>query len=112
VNFPVLAANLDSRDDPDLSQASNLKPFVIYAFDGNQKSPVTDLAHLPADKQLVAVIGLVLEDMANISPTLASCALPTKWPRPRPRSTCCGQGINRIMALTHRQPGIWRWRPR
>ena len=70
VNFPVLAANLDTKADPALSKADNLKPFVVYAFDGNQKSPVTDLDNLPQGKQLVAVIGLVLEDMGNIAPNV------------------------------------------
>ncbi|WP_033136183.1 metallophosphoesterase, partial [Aeromonas finlandensis] len=54
VNFPVLAANLDTKADPALSKVDNLKPFVVYAFDGKQKSPVTDLDNLPQGKQLVA----------------------------------------------------------
>ncbi|MGN4934295.1 bifunctional metallophosphatase/5'-nucleotidase [Aeromonas rivipollensis] len=102
VNFPVLAANLDSRDDPDLSQASNLKPFVVYAFDGNQKSPVTDLDHLPADKQLVAVIGLVLEDMANISPNLGKLRFAKEVASAQATVDLLqARGINRIVALTH-----------
>ena len=102
VNFPVLAANLDSRDDPDLSQASNLKPFVVYAFDGNQKSPVTDLDHLPADKQLVAVIGLVLEDMANISPNVGKLRFAKEVASAQATVDLLqARGINRIVALTH-----------
>lgn len=102
VNFPVLAANLDSRDDPDLSQASNLKPFVVYAFDGNQKSPVTDLAHLPADKQLVVVIGLVLEDMANISPNVGKLRFAKEVASAQATVDLLqARGINRIVALTH-----------
>ena len=44
------AANLDTKADPALSKADNLKPFVVYAFDDNQKSPVTDLDNLPQGK--------------------------------------------------------------
>ncbi|MGE6184610.1 bifunctional metallophosphatase/5'-nucleotidase [Aeromonas media] len=102
VNFPVLAANLDSRDDPDLSRASNLKPFVIYAFDGNQKSPVTDLDHLPADKQLVAVIGLVLEDMANISPNVGKLRFTKEVASAQATVDLLqARGIQRVVALTH-----------
>lgn len=89
VNFPVLAANLDTRDDPDLRHAANLKPFAIYAFDGNQKSPVTDINNLPQGKQLVAVMGLVLEDMANISPNVGKLRFGNEVTSPRPRWICC-----------------------
>ncbi|MCO4207581.1 bifunctional metallophosphatase/5'-nucleotidase [Aeromonas hydrophila] len=102
VNFPVLAANLDTRDDPDLRHAANLKPFVIYAFDGNQKSPVSDLNNLPQGKQLVAVIGLVLEDMANISPNVGKLRFGNEITSAQATVDLLRQhGINQIVALTH-----------
>ncbi|NME01404.1 bifunctional metallophosphatase/5'-nucleotidase [Aeromonas sp. DNRA1] len=102
VNFPVLAANLDTRDDPDLRHATNLKPFVIYAFDGNQKSPVSDLNNLPQGKQLVAVMGLVLEDMANISPNVGKLRFGNEVTSAQATVDLLRQhGINQIVALTH-----------
>jgi 5'-nucleotidase len=102
VNFPVLAANLDVGADPDLSQARNLKPFVIYAFDGNHKSPVPDLAHLPQGKQLVAVMGLVLEDMANISPNVGKLRFRKEVEAAQATVDLLqAKGINHIIALTH-----------
>ncbi|APJ16369.1 TPA: bifunctional metallophosphatase/5'-nucleotidase [Aeromonas hydrophila] len=102
VNFPVLAANLDTRDDPDLRHAANLKPFVIYAFDGNQKSPVSDLNNLPQGKQLVAVMGLVLEDMANISPNVGKLRFGNEVTSAQATVDLLRQhGINQIVALTH-----------
>ncbi|WP_421217067.1 bifunctional metallophosphatase/5'-nucleotidase [Aeromonas enteropelogenes] len=102
VNFPVLAANLDTRDDPALSKASNLKPFVVYAFDGNQKSPVTDLNNLPQGKQLVAVMGLVLEDMGNIALNVGKLRFDKEVASAQATVDMLqAKGIHQIVALTH-----------
>ncbi|WDL83686.1 bifunctional metallophosphatase/5'-nucleotidase [Aeromonas bestiarum] len=102
VNFPVLAANLDTRDDPDLRHATNLKPFVVYAFEGNRKSPVTDLNNLPQGKQLVAVMGLVLEDMANISPNVGKLRFGKEVASAQATVDLLRQkGIHHVIALTH-----------
>ncbi|WP_421202571.1 bifunctional metallophosphatase/5'-nucleotidase [Aeromonas enteropelogenes] len=102
VNFPVLAANLDTRDDPALGKASNLKPFVVYAFDGNQKSPVTDLNNLPQGKQLVAVMGLVLEDMGNIAPNVGKLRFDKEVASAQATVDMLqAKGIHQIVALTH-----------
>ncbi|MDM5131729.1 bifunctional metallophosphatase/5'-nucleotidase [Aeromonas piscicola] len=102
VNFPVLAANLDTRDDPDLRHTTNLKPFVVYAFEGNRKSPVTDLNNLPQGKQLVAVMGLVLEDMANISPNVGKLRFGKEVASAQATVDLLRQkGIHHVIALTH-----------
>ena len=68
INFPVLAANVDISQDKDLQGQTNLKPYVIFAFDGNDKMLIEDYANLPQDKHLVAVFGIALDDMPNIAP--------------------------------------------
>ncbi len=68
INFPVLAANIDASLDKDLKDQTNLKPYVIYAFDGFSKQRVDDAESLPKDKPLVAVLGIALDDMPNIAP--------------------------------------------
>lgn len=98
----MLAANLDSQVDPDLGKAANLKPFVVFAFDGNQKSPVTDLNKLPQGKQLVAVIGLVLEDMGNIAPNVGKLRFGKEVESAQATVDMLqARGINQIVALTH-----------
>lgn len=71
INFPVLAANIDASSDPDLKDQSNLRPYVLFAFDGYEKKQLTDFAQLDSlddHYHVVGVFGLALEDMPNISP--------------------------------------------
>lgn len=68
INFPVLAANIDASLDKDLKDQTNLKPYVVYAFDGYAKQRFDDMSQLPTDKPLVGVFGLALDDMPNIAP--------------------------------------------
>ncbi|EKO3591795.1 bifunctional metallophosphatase/5'-nucleotidase [Vibrio metschnikovii] len=68
INFPVLAANIDTSLDKDLKDQTNLKPYVLYAFDGYAKQRFDDMSQLPTDKPLVGVFGLALDDMPNIAP--------------------------------------------
>ncbi|WP_217519570.1 bifunctional metallophosphatase/5'-nucleotidase [Vibrio metschnikovii] len=68
INFPVLAANIDASLDKDLKDQTNLKPYVVYAFDGYAKQRFDDMSQLPADKPLVGVFGIALDDMPNIAP--------------------------------------------
>ncbi|EKO3675726.1 bifunctional metallophosphatase/5'-nucleotidase [Vibrio metschnikovii] len=69
INFPVLAANIDTSLDKDLKDQTNLKPYVVYAFDGYTKQRFDDMSQLPTDKPLVGVFGLALDDMPNIAPS-------------------------------------------
>lgn len=52
VNFPVVAGNIDASNDPDLKQQANLKPYQLFHF----------------GEQVVAVIGVVLDNMPSIAP--------------------------------------------
>ncbi|MCT7656247.1 hypothetical protein MBH78_19730 [Oceanimonas sp. NS1] len=60
--FPLLAANLDASRDPALKDAANLHPYVLYAFDGNDKERLESMEDAGRDP-VVAVIGLVPENM-------------------------------------------------
>ncbi|WOT03808.1 bifunctional metallophosphatase/5'-nucleotidase [Shewanella youngdeokensis] len=51
VNFPLLAANLDTSADSQMANVANIMPYMIKEFNGEQ----------------VGVFGLVLEDMDSIS---------------------------------------------
>ncbi|WP_194756708.1 bifunctional metallophosphatase/5'-nucleotidase [Aliidiomarina indica] len=68
INFPVLAANIDASADADLKDQSNLKPYVIFAFDGYEKERLAQMPLYPDGRRMVAVFGIALDDMPNISP--------------------------------------------
>ncbi len=102
VRFPVLGANMDVSQDSDLAGVENLKPYSIFAFDGNQKTLVEDLSELPQDQQLVAVFGLVLEDMPTISPNVGDVAFhPEVATAQGIVDELKALGVNKIIALTH-----------
>jgi len=103
VNFPVVAANVDTSADEHLREQHNLRPYVLFAFDeqGN-KSKLTSLANLPSNKQVVAVFGVALDDLPNIAPNtgkvrfldMVSSAQDTV-------NTLTAAGVEHIVALTH-----------
>ncbi|PSU46376.1 bifunctional metallophosphatase/5'-nucleotidase [Photobacterium frigidiphilum] len=102
INFPVLAANIDASEDADLKDQTNLRPFMVYAFDGNQKAVVDDLDKLPTDKDLVAVFGIVLDDMANISPNTGDVQFFNMVESAQTTVDMLkAKGINNIVAVTH-----------
>ncbi|PSU34794.1 bifunctional metallophosphatase/5'-nucleotidase [Photobacterium lutimaris] len=102
INFPVLAANVDTSNDPDLKDQTNLKPFVVFAFDGNQKTKITDLNNLPADKDIVAVFGIALDDMPNIAPNTGQVEFHNMVESSQATVDILqAKGITNIIALTH-----------
>ncbi|MEZ8092472.1 bifunctional UDP-sugar hydrolase/5'-nucleotidase [Photobacterium swingsii] len=102
INFPVLAANVDISKDPDLKGQTNLKPFVVFAFDGNDKVEVKDLSNLPTDKDLVAVFGIALDDMPNLSPNTGKVEFHNMVESSQATVDMLkAKGINNIVAVTH-----------
>ncbi|PSW13164.1 bifunctional metallophosphatase/5'-nucleotidase [Photobacterium rosenbergii] len=102
INFPVLAANIDASQDADLKDQTNLKPYVVYAFDGNQKTEVTDLDNLPAGKDIVAVFGIALDDMPNIAPNTGDVIFHDMVESSQATVDMFhAKGINNIIAVTH-----------
>jgi len=102
INFPVVAANIDTSNDADLKDQTNLKPFVIFAFDGNNKTVVEDLNNLPQDKDLVAVFGLALDDMPNLAPNTGNVEFHDMVDSAQATVDMFkSKGINNIVALTH-----------
>ncbi|UJF16933.1 bifunctional metallophosphatase/5'-nucleotidase [Vibrio sp. SS-MA-C1-2] len=102
INFPVLAANVDTSADADLAGQTNLRPYVVYAFDGNNKTEVKDLDNLPKDKDLVAVFGLVLDDMADIAPNTGDVKFSNMVESAQATVDALqAKGVHNIIALTH-----------
>ncbi len=102
INFPVLAANIDTSNDPDLKDQTNLKPFTVFAFDGNNKTVVEDLNNLPADKDIVAVFGIALDDMPNLAPNTGKIEFHDMVESAQATVDMLqSKGIKNIIALTH-----------
>ena len=102
VNFPMLAANMDASQEPVLSGIANLKPFVLFAFDGNQKTVVADLDRLPKGKAVVAVVGLILEDMSDISPTTGKLRFAKEVASAQATVDLLkSKGVTKVVLLTH-----------
>ncbi|MGF1704038.1 5'-nucleotidase C-terminal domain-containing protein [Photobacterium makurazakiensis] len=102
INFPVLAANIDTSEDADLKDQTNLKPYTLFAFDGNKKTVIEDINNLPAGKDIVAVFGIALDDMPNLSPNTGDVQF---FDMVESAQTTVdmfkAKGINNIIALTH-----------
>lgn len=102
INYPVLAANIDTSADADLKNQENIHAFIVYAFDGNDKVVVEDLNNLPKDKNLVAVFGLVLDDMQNIAPNTGNVTFLNMIASAQATIDLLkAKGINNVVALTH-----------
>lgn len=67
LNFPIIATNVDVSHDANFNGQTNILPYRIFAFDGDHKTIVKNINKLPKGKKLVAVFGLVLQDMPNIN---------------------------------------------
>lgn len=103
VNFPILAANIDTSADVHLRDQTNLRPYVLYAFDDEGvKSEVASLQNLPQDKQTVAVFGVVLDDMPNIAPNTGDVRfLDMVTSAQATVNVLEAAGVHNIVAVTH-----------
>ena len=101
VTFPVLGANMDLSADPHLKDVTNILPYTLFAFDGFEKEEVT-LATMPKDKPVVAVLGMVLEDMPNISPGVGEVRFQGEIETARKMvNELKASGVKKIVLLTH-----------
>ncbi len=83
-DFPILSANMDTQNDPDLDK--RIAPYVIKKMDGEP----------------VAVIGLLEEHLANISsPSAGTRMLPVIETAQNTINRLTDQGIQIIILLTH-----------
>lgn len=101
VNFPLVAANIDASADPDLGAQDNLKPYTLFAFDGDNKQTVT-LDSLPSGLPVVAVFGIALDDMPSISPNTGQVQFFDMVTSAQATvDTLQAAGVKKIIALTH-----------
>ena len=102
INFPLLAANIDISLDADLREQTNLLPYVVFAFDGYQKQRFVPGETLPVNADLVAVFGIALDDMPNISPNTGDVVFFDMVASAQATVDELHQlGIQQIVAVTH-----------
>lgn len=105
VNFPLLAANIDTSQDADLTGQDNLKPYVLFSFADSDRRRIdtTDIAEAQAmGETVVAVFGIALDDMPNISPNVGDVVFHDMVASAQ--SLVDGlerKGVQHILALTH-----------
>ncbi|NRQ42421.1 bifunctional metallophosphatase/5'-nucleotidase [Rheinheimera sp. YQF-2] len=101
VNFPVLAANVDTSAEPLLVNSQNLKPYSLFVLDNNQLKPLAGV-DAAAGHELVAVFGLALEDMRAIAPDTGAIVFNNEVQSAQQTvDRLTAQGVKHIIALTH-----------
>lgn len=105
INFPLLAANIDTSHDPDLRDQTNLKPYTLFSFVEGEKQRMSrdGIAKAQANgAQIVAVFGIALDDMPNISPNVGEVIFHDMVSSAqRTVDALQAKGIRHIIALTH-----------
>jgi 5'-nucleotidase len=101
VNFPILAANIDSQAEPVLKNSSNLLPYQLFSLQNNQLKPVLAQQDL-AEQVVVAVFGLALEDMRAIATNTGNLVFHNEiQSAQRTVDALSDMGVKHIIALTH-----------
>ena len=101
VNFPLLAANIDSSAEPLLQNSNNLKPFQLFVVNNNQLQRLAEGASADPS-MIVAVFGLALQDMRAIAPDTGKLIFSNEVATAqRTVDALTARGIRHIIALTH-----------
>ncbi|WP_290616857.1 MULTISPECIES: bifunctional metallophosphatase/5'-nucleotidase [unclassified Arsukibacterium] len=101
INFPLLAANVDTRPEPVLATVSNLKSYQLFVVDGTELTPVGGFSEA-GGKPVVAVFGLALADMRSMVPATGELVFAAEVASAQATVDYLQtQGINHIIALTH-----------
>lgn len=111
INFPLLAANVNTQAEPQLADVTNLKPYQVFVLDGQtwqadpRPLPTTDNnieGNAEAKTVRLAVFGLALEDMRSMVPDTGALAFEAEIvAAQRTVDALQQQGIQHIVALTH-----------
>lgn len=102
VNFPVLANNIDVSKDPHLKGEHNLLPYQLFTFNNGAKRKITQLSQIKAGEQVVAVIGVVLDDLPNISTGTGKVQFKDEVAATQKTvDELLAKGVNKIIVLSH-----------
>jgi len=102
VNFPLLANNMNADNDPALSGLSNLLPYQLFAFDGAVKRRIAMIGDATASEQVVAVVGVVLEDMPTIATGTGEATFSSEIETTQKTvDQLKEKGVNKVIVLSH-----------
>ena len=102
VSFPVLANNINTANDPALNGIHNLKPYQLFAFKNDEKRKIASVDNANSDEQVVAVIGVVLDDLPNISTGTGDVAFENEITKTQQTvDELTAMGVNKILVLSH-----------
>ncbi|WP_419813091.1 bifunctional metallophosphatase/5'-nucleotidase [Bacterioplanoides sp.] len=107
INFPVVAANIDISKDSDLKDQTNLLPYVLFEFKGNQKTrlsakDIQQRSPFLSNNNIVAVIGIALDNMPDISTATGNVEFFDMTESAQATvDQLHQQGVNKVIALTH-----------
>ena len=102
VNFPMLAANMDTSTDSALAGNDNIKPYQLFAFKGDTKRAIDSAEMAEAEESILAVIGVVLEDMPEIAEGTGDILFQKEIETTqRTIDELIAQGVNKIAVLSH-----------
>ncbi|WP_213994667.1 5'-nucleotidase C-terminal domain-containing protein [Arsukibacterium sp.] len=101
INFPLLAANVETAAEPVLADVANFKRYQLFTVDGTELTPVAGVSDA-AGKTIVAVFGLALEDMRSMVPETGELVFASEVAAAQNTVNYLqAQGITHIIALTH-----------
>jgi 5'-nucleotidase len=101
VNFPVLAANVNTHSEPLLADSQNLKDYALFALRADSLQAVASLQDA-GQNPVVAVFGLALEDMPGIAPGTGKLTFAGEVESAQATVDLLhAKGIRHVIALTH-----------
>lgn len=106
INFPLLAANVNTQAEPKLAQSANLKPYQLFTLVDKRWQALPADADVDAKAQSgaaqLAVFGLALEDMRAMVPDTGALVFESEVAAAqRTVDYLTAQGVQHIIALTH-----------
>lgn len=101
INFPLLAANVDTQADTLLAKVSNLKKYQLFTLAGTVLTAVNEPVDA-ANSTIVAVFGVALEDMRSMVPDTGDVVFAAEVASAQATVDYLqAKGIKHIIALTH-----------
>lgn len=101
INFPLLAANVDTRAEPLLAGVANLKPYQLYRQRGERWQPISAVEQAEGAR-LLAIFGVALEDMRTMVPDTGALEFSAEITAAQQTvDHLTALGVPHIIALTH-----------
>ncbi|RLV60650.1 bifunctional metallophosphatase/5'-nucleotidase [Parashewanella curva] len=102
INFPIVAANVDTSEDSALAGNDNIKPYQLFAFKGAEKRSINAVSEAKNDESILAVVGVALEDMPKIADGTGDLAFSKEIESTQKVvDSLKEKGVNKVVVLSH-----------